>query len=149
MLIHRSEIFSITKPGIGESVLYVKDEALGDWLSIEEMRVFIAGEQDASRNFNTKPTFWTGVGLGAIGSYASQGGLITMFATPVAYTTFQLAPNIKIRESTMRHSGYKHNEIYALGYERTARPKKVLAALKGSALGMVVGYLAYLIAPVN
>lgn len=147
--IHRSEIFSITKAGYEESILYVQDKELGDWLTVEEMEVFIAGEQDADRNYNVKPTFWVGFGLGAAGSYASQGGLFTTFATPLAYTTFQLAPNIRIRENTMRSLSYQYNEVYALGYERVARPKRLISALKGSAMGMVAGYLLYLIAPLE
>jgi hypothetical protein len=145
--IHRSEIFSVTKAEIGESILYEKDDLLGDWLTIEEMQVYIAGEQDATRNYDVESTFWVGVRLGAIASYGAQGGLISSIGTPLLYTSFHLAPKIRIRGSTMRHPGYKYNEIYALGYERTARPKKIMAALKGSCLGMVIGYLSYLAVP--
>ena len=51
ILIENERIFSISN-NKGESVMYVLDSASGKEFSIEEMRYFIHGEQDAEKAFN-------------------------------------------------------------------------------------------------
>ena len=68
-------------------------------------------------------------------------------AFPVVYTVFQLLPYIKIKEGTISNLDNKHNEVYALGYERVARTRKIVSALAGSAMGMFGGILYYFVAP--
>lgn len=142
--IHKSEVFSITFPE-GEWVLYAPDEVLGDDLTVDEMRIFIAGEQDARKGFKTWPTFTAGVVLGLAGAVFAEGGLIITILPPVAYTLLQLAPVIKIQGASISNPDYLDNDIYAMGYERVARPKKLIAGLKGSALGMGLGIITYFI----
>ncbi|NNE55703.1 MAG: hypothetical protein HKN32_06760 [Flavobacteriales bacterium] len=146
---HRSEIFSITKSGEEELVYYTQDEVLGDWLTVDDMRIFIAGEQDARENYEVQWIVWTGAAAGAIGAYASQGGLMGTLAAPVGFTALQLLPNIRIKEETMSNIRYQYNDVYALGYERVARSKRVVAALKSSGIGMVVGVVSWLIFPIE
>ena len=146
---HRSDIFSITRAGQEEQVLYAKDEALGDWLTVEEMRIFIAGEQDAQNNYDVKWITIGGVGTGAILAYAAQGGLMVTIAGPVLYTIAQLIPVIRIEEETMSDLSNQYNEVYALGYERVARSKRVVAGLKSSAIGMLAGIVTWILVPLT
>lgn len=145
--LHKSEIFSVIKNGGAEEVYYAQDDILGDWMSEAEMRIFLAGEQDARNGYDDKPTVYVGMALGAGGAYLAQGGLITTLIVPIAYTLVQMAPVIRIREETITDIRHQYDEIYALGYERVARPKKIVGALKGSATGMVVGVVLFLIFP--
>lgn len=143
--LHKSEIFSITF-STGEWVLYAPDPALGDDLTVDEMRVFIAGEQDARRGFKVWPTVAVGVAIGLAGAILADGGLLLTILPPLAYTAFQFVPVIKIQGASISNPEYKFNETYALGYERVARPKKLIGAFQGSGLGMIAGILTYFVA---
>ena len=143
----RSDVFSIQKEGQEEEIFYAKDEFIGDELSVQEMRLYIAGEQDALAGYDPRPTQYVGllVGMGA-GVY-SQGGIILPLAVPVGYTLLQTLPTIKIREETIQDPNHKFNEIYASGYESVARSKKILGGLKGSAVGVAAGMVFYALIP--
>ncbi len=140
--IHKSEVFSITF-NTGEWVLYAPDEMLGDDLLVDQMRIYIAGEQDARDLYNPLPTVLVGVVVGAGAAILASGGLILTILPPLAYAAAQFIPIMKIEEKTIRNPAHRFNEDYAAGYERVARSRKVLGGLKGSALGMVAGVAVY------
>jgi hypothetical protein len=143
--IHKNEVFSVTKSGEEEMILYTKNEFLGDVYSTEEMRYYLAGENDARSNFTAWPTFIVGFALcGTIG-FLGQDGFMTALFPPLLYTVAQLVPKIKIRESTMSHPDYKYNDMYADGYEPPARSRKLFRALEGSFAGSAAGVLAWLV----
>ncbi len=143
--LHKSDIFSITKIGQTEEVYYAKDELLGDWMTEDEMRIFMAGEQDARAYYNEKPTMIVGFAFGNLVSILATGGLIVTISGPLLYTLFHMIPVIKIKESAITNADHQYNEIYALGFERVARSRKIVAALKGSAAGMLTGLATYLL----
>lgn len=142
--IHKSEIFSVTFAE-GEWVLYAPDEIVGDDLTADEMRIYIAGEQDARANYN--PRLTTIVGTVVVGGVAflASGGLISTLVPPLAYAGLQFVPVMRIQEKTITNPQHRFNEIYALGYERVARSRKVLGGLKGGVAGMAIGVAAYYI----
>ena len=148
-VLHRSDVFSIQFEGKEEQVLYALDEVLGDWMTLEEMRVYMAGEQDARNNYKAKWAFFSGIPVGAATAFMAQGGLILTIGGPVLYTLAQLAPNIRIRENTITDPSHVYNEIYALGYERVARSQLVVQALKGSVIGMAAGIAGYFLFPLE
>ncbi|MBL7943021.1 MAG: hypothetical protein JNM00_09660 [Flavobacteriales bacterium] len=142
----KSELFSYTPAGKAEVVLYARDEAFGNIYSVDEMRVYMAGERDASENFTAVPTFIVGiVACGAV-SYLGEGGVLTAIGPPLIYTGIQFIPKIKIRAKTMSDEGYKYNDVYADGYEPPARSRKAMAGLSGGAIGAAAGALVYMIA---
>ena len=147
--VHRSDVFSIQFEGKEEQVLYALDEVLGDWMTLDEMRVYMAGEQDARNNYKAKWAFFSGIPVGAATAFIAQGGLILTIGGPVLYTLAQLAPNIRIRENTITDPSHVYNEIYALGYERVARSQLVVQALKGSVIGMAAGIAGYFLFPLE
>lgn len=135
---HVSEVFSVTRNGV-DSVLYVQDPMLGDDFSEQEMRIFIAGQQDARNNYKSWPTFAVGAAAGAGVAILAAGAFMATLAVPVVYPVAQLLPVIKIQESTISDPNHRYNEIYASGYERVARSRKVIAGLKGAAIGTLIG----------
>ncbi|MGF1564965.1 MAG: hypothetical protein ACFCUH_06335 [Flavobacteriales bacterium] len=142
--LHKSEVFSVQFPE-GEWVLYAPDRLLGDDITADEMRIFIAAQRDARENFKVWPTVVTGVVVcGAVAVLAS-GGLFLTILPPLAYAGVQFIPVIRIRENTISNPSYRYNEVYAEGYGRVARSRKVLGGLKGGAIGMVLGTAAYFI----
>lgn len=147
--VHRSEIFSIQKGNEPEQIFYALDDVLGDWMTVDEMRIYMAGEQDARNFYKARLAFFIGIPLAAGSAYLAQGGLILTLGGPVLYSILQLAPTIRIRENTITNPLHQYNEIYALGYERVARSRQVVQALKGSAIGMAVGVAGYFIFPLD
>jgi hypothetical protein len=137
--LHKSDVFSVKKAGQQEFILYAQDELLGDIYSIDEMRFYLAGENDARENYSAWPTFAVGFALCAGISLWGGDGYITAVGPPILYTMVQLAPKIKIREKTMSRPEYKYNDIYADGYEPPARSRKLFRALGGSFAGSATG----------
>ncbi len=142
--LHKSEVFSVQFPE-GEWVLYAPDLLLGDDITADEMRIYIAAQRDARDNFKVWPTVLGGVVVCGTVAFLASGGLFLTLLTPLAYAAAQFIPVIRIRENTISNPSHRYNEVYAEGYGRVARSRKVLGGLKGGALGMVIGTAAYFI----
>jgi len=143
--IHKNDVFSATRGGESERILYMQDEMLGNIYSVDEMRYYLAGENDARQNFKAWPTFAVGFALCAGVSVWGGDGYITAVGPPILFTLLQLAPKIKIREKTMSHPEYKYNDIYADGYEPPARTRKLSRAMEGAFLGSATGVAYWLL----
>lgn len=143
--LHKNDVFSVKNGAGTEQVLYMQDEVLGDIYSVDEMRYYLAGENDARQNFSAWPTFAVGFALCAGISLWGGDGYITAVGPPVLYTILQLAPKIKIREKTMSRPEYKYNDMYADGYEPPARSRKLFRAMQGSFAGSAVGVAVWLL----
>jgi hypothetical protein len=143
--IHKNDVFSATRRGESERILYMQDEMLGNIYSVDEMRYYLAGENDARQNFKAWPTFAVGFALCAGVSVWGGDGYITAVGPPILYTLIQLVPKIKIREKTMSHPEYKYNDIYADGYEPPARTRKLSRAMEGAFLGSATGVAYWLL----
>jgi hypothetical protein len=147
--VHRSEVFSVIKEDGSEVVYYEPDQFLGEDLSPEEMRIYVAGARDARENYRPIWTVVGGVVFAGVISYLGQGGFILTIAPPIAYMLFQFIPYIKIKEETMSNLSYQYNDLYAAGYESVARGRKVLSGLKGGTLGSILGFLTQIIIPME
>jgi len=143
--IHKNDVFSVSMGGSGEEVYYLQDEMLGNIYSVDEMRFYLAGENDARQNFEAWPTFAVGFALCAGVSLWGGDGYMTAVGPPIMYTLIQLIPKIKIREKTMSHPEYKYNDIYADGYEPPARTRKLSRAMEGAFLGSATGVAYWLL----
>jgi hypothetical protein len=143
--IHKNDVFSVTRRGETEEILYLQDEMLGNIYSADEMRYYLAGENDARQNFDAWPTFAVGFAVCAGVSLWGGDGYITAVGPPILYTLLQLVPKIKIREKTMSHPEYKYNDIYADGYEPPARTRKLSRAMEGAFLGSATGVAYWLL----
>ncbi len=143
--IHKNDVFSVTKSGEAEYVLYTYNDFLGDVYTEDEMRFYLAGEKDAGENFTAWPTFIAGFVICGTIAFIGKDGVITAMAPPLIYTVAQLIPKIKIRASTMSSDSYKYNDIYADGYEPPARSRKLFRAMEGAFGGAATGILAWLV----
>jgi hypothetical protein len=143
--LHKNDVFSVKKAGQPEVILYAQDELFGDIYSVDEMRFYLAGENDARENYSAWPTFAVGFAVCAGISVWGGDGYITAVGPPILYTLLQLAPKIKIREKTMSRPEYKYNDIYADGYEPPARSRKLFRAMGGSFAGSATGVALWLL----
>lgn len=144
-LIENDRIFSITNAS-GESIMYVYDTILGNEFTIDEMRYFILGEQDAEKGFKAKGAFWGNMLLGA------AGGVTGSFLCPIppfAFTALSGLPRVKVKSSSVSNIDYIKHDTYIMGYERVARKKRKLGSLVGGGVGIGVGLGTYFILKAN
>ncbi len=145
LIIENDRIFSITNAN-GESVMYVYDTIIGNEFTIDEMRYFILGEQDAEKGFKAKGAFWGNMLLGA------AGGVTGSFLCPIppfAFTALSGVPRVKVRPSTVSNVDYIKHDTYIMGYERVARKKRKISSLVGGGIGMGVGLGTFFILKAN
>ena len=138
----REDVFSVTYPSGRESVYYAYDEPMGNVLQEVEMRAYVYGERDARAALAGKQWFYSGLAVGAISGYALRTSVVS-FAVPPIFALAANIPIIHIKERYIADKSYQYNENYALGFERYARRKNTIEALKGSAIGTVLGIIAY------
>ncbi|HEY8404523.1 MAG TPA: hypothetical protein VIK71_07920 [Flavobacteriales bacterium] len=143
--VHKSEVFSVKKQGEDELVLYAPNPMIGDIYAVEEMRFYMAGENDARNNYSAWPTFIAGFVLCGTISYLGEEGLLLSIVPPLVYTAAQLIPKIKIGEETISDMSYQYNDFYADGYEPPARTRKLIRALQGSYAGAAAGLAAFIL----
>jgi hypothetical protein len=137
-----AEVFSVQRAGEEEEFIYEKDSARGNTLARSEMRYFIHGEQDAMSGFRTPLTTIGGLAIGAAGGYFLEFSVFTV-TVPLVFTLGSTIPKVRIDRATVSDPAYLDREFYLKGYEREARNKRLLNALKSSAGGVVLGMALY------
>lgn len=135
IIIENDRIFSISNPQ-GESVMYAFDSLIGNEFTIDEMRYFIKGEQDAEKGFKARGAFWTNMALGAAGAVT---GSFLCPLPPFAFTALSGLPKVKIKHKTVSNMEYLTHDTYIMGYERVARKKRKTGSLLGGGIGIGVG----------
>lgn len=140
--IDREDVFSVTYPAGDEKVYYFFDEPLGNYLKEDQMRAFIYGERDARNAISGKGWFYAGLATGAIAGYALKTSVVSLAVPPLFALTAKI-PTVHIKERNIADKAYQYNDDYASGFESFARSKNTIEALKGSAIGTVLGIIAY------
>jgi hypothetical protein len=135
--IDKDNIFQITFGSSGKCVvLYIYDTLIGNDLTVDEARRFIAGEQDAERGYHAFGTsaaaFAVGAGSGIVGSFFA-------LAPPFAFAGFMSYKYVKIRHHSVKNIDNVHHDGYLYGYSMVARRKRTLRALLWGGIGVVVG----------
>lgn len=144
----RDEVFSIIKPDGTEELVYFYDEPLGNYMTEEEMRAFVYGERDARYGVTAKGWFYAGMGVGLAGGYLLETSVWSLAIPPVFMLSTKI-PVVKINDDHISDKSYRYNENYALGYESHKRSKSAIEALKGGAVGTVLGILAFIVVDNN
>jgi hypothetical protein len=144
LILDTYRVFAIKFGNGEEKVYYQQDSTKGNWFTLEEMRYFIYGEQDAMKGYKSPMTSILGVIAGAGAGFFAIESLI-LFGAPLVYTTGNIFPYIIIDRKTVRDEKLLEQETYVQGYERVARSKKIQNALKSSTVGLAIGIGAYLL----
>ena len=144
----REDVFSATYPSGREKVYYYYDEPLGNYLQESEMRAFVYGERDARIAKNGKGWFYAGIATGAITGYALRTSVVSLAVPPLFALTAKI-PTVHIKERYISDKSFQYNENYASGFESVTRSKNTIEALKGSAIGTVMGIIVYSIVDNN
>jgi len=132
-------VFSINGPNGEEKVIYYMDTVVGNYFTIDEMRFYIQGEQDASKYYRAMGTIAAGLpitaGLGFVLS-----GTVFSFAVPFVYLVSTGIPAYKINKNKISSSHLVTEPAYVLGYERTARNKRLFKSLFAGLVGTAIGF---------
>ena len=139
--IENDRIFSI-KNSKGEQIIYVYDTIIGNEFTIDEMRLFIKGEQDAEKGFKAPGALICNI---VIGAAAGVTGYFLCPIPPFAFIALSGLPKVRIRHSTVSNLEYLKQESYLNGYERVARKKRKINSLIGGGIGLGVGLGTYFI----
>lgn len=138
-------VFSINYDNGKEKIIYKYDSTTVNDRSIEELRNFIAGEQDALKGY--KPAF---AGLlpflisGAI-TFVMKGSFAIIVVPFLTYMAFVVLFRAGIDKHSVRDPKLLSNPDYIEGYKRIAKSKINRNALWGSIIGTGVGFGIYMI----
>lgn len=144
----RNEVFAVRHPNGTEKVYYYFSEEDGNYLSEPEVRSFIAGQGDARIAVAGKGWLWAGLGIGAATGYAARGSLLAL-AVPPLFALSTKIPVVQIPAPKISNLSYQHDPDYAAGFETQVRSRNIRQALKGSAMGTVLGLIAFAIVDNN
>lgn len=140
--IYKGDVFSTTREGEAETLLYAQDVDFGYELSVEDMRHYIYGQHDAREGYSAAPSMIAGFAVGVGSALYLESGFLPL-TIPIIYSLGMQIPYIRIKEKTISDLAYKGNPNYKDGYEKTARSKKMVRSLLGSAAGVLVGITIY------
>lgn len=135
LIIDNDKIFSI-KRDTSETIMYVYDSVPGDEFTVDEMRYFIRGEQDAQKGFKAKGSLYGNMALSA------GAGVTGSFLCPIVPFVFAALvgiPKVKIKKSSVRDLNDLNSASYLMGYQRVARKKRKINSLIGGGAGLIVG----------
>jgi hypothetical protein len=134
------DVFSVTDSTGKETVWYFHDPAFGNEMTVDEMRWFIKGEQDARLGY--RPT------VPVLGGFLLGAGLVigldlevnSLFIPPV-YAGLMAWPRVHVTPGSVRDPLMEGDDHYAAGYSVVGRPRRVVRSLWSTAAGVAVGLL--------
>jgi len=130
-----------------ESIVYEFDTLSGNFLKVQDMKMFVYGERDAHKTFKPRLTNTMGFAVGGAAGYLMQKENAFFYITiPFVYTIGTLVFPTKVKQNKLTDTRYLKEDEYLRGYERIARSKRTQGALKTSLLGMGVGFLIGVVA---
>lgn len=129
--------FSINRKNENEEIIYEFDPERGNIYEVDEMRIFIKGEQDAQAGFKSPLAIIAASIGGAAGGYLlGNGNFIGITALVAVPAIISIFPP-KVKEESVRNPKYLPLEPYRLGYKRVAKKKKYLSSLAACAISLV------------
>lgn len=164
-LLERYRIYSTIDSSNKETILYIRDSTVGNFMTQPEMKLFIDGERDAYKNFKTRGSNVTGfifaLGVSLTDTYKRQDTTslfasklffngffrdepsIVHFIPPFIYPILAGLPSISIRISDVTEKNNLLQQPYLEGFERVGKQKRRFGGLAYSAMGSAAGICLY------
>ena len=125
-----------------ESLVYEYDTLSGNFLKVEDMKMFVYGERDAYLTYRPIITNTFGFLIGgAAGYFMHKDDNFILISVPLIYTVSTLIFPTKVNQHHLKDTQYLKQDEYLRGYERIARSKRTQGSLKTTLIGMGVGFL--------
>lgn len=131
-------VFSVTDSLGREKVWYFMDTLFGNEYSIDQMRWYIKGEQDARKGYRPLWSMLGGfaVGAGAVLAFDLE---VTSLFIPPAYAGLMALPRVHVTRGSITDPLMEGDPFYATGYAQVGRTKRVLRGLYSTFAGVAVG----------
>lgn len=131
-------IFSVTDSLGRERIWYFHDTLFGNDLTVDQMRYYIKGEQDARAGYRP---IWPMVGGFVAGAGLTIGLNLEMnsLIVPPVYAAAMALPRVHVTPGSVRDPYMEGEDNYAYGYARTGRSKRVVRSLLSTFAGVAVG----------
>lgn len=144
-IIDKYRVFSFKEKG-NESIVYEYDTLSGNFLKVEDMKMFVYGERDAHASFKPHTANLFALGIGAAAGFMMQKDQSFVYLpVPLVYTTVTLLFPTKVNQKRLKDTQYIKEDEYLRGYERIARSKRTQTVLRNSVIGMATGFIVGLI----
>lgn len=141
-IIDKYRVFSYTKKNEKESIVYEYDTLSGNFLKVEDMKMFVYGERDAHEGFKPHVANSLALGIGGVAGFMMQKDQsIAYVPIPLVYTAITLVFPTKVNQKRLKDKQYLKEDEYLRGYERIARSRRTQTVLRNSVVGMAVGFL--------
>lgn len=137
-------VFSIQYADGNEKVIYKYDTLTANDRTEEEIRNFIAGEQDALQGYKGLNSAFIPLVISGAGAFVIKDNFLIIAVPFVTYMTYIALTRPRIIPSTVRDPKLLSSPDYVEGYKRIARSRKNRNALWGSILGAGMGLGAYI-----
>lgn len=131
-------VFSVTDSLGRERIWYFHDTIVGNDLTVDQMRWFINGEQDARAGYKPWLALLGGFVVGA-GATAGLDLEMNSLLLPPLYAGIMALPRVHVTFGSVRDPFMEGNEYYAMGYAKTGRTKRVVRSLITTAAGVAAG----------
>jgi hypothetical protein len=144
-------MFSYTNSEGEETILYKRDTLMGNFFSVNEMKMFVYGERDAYTNFKSTGWLIAGMGLGFTGvlidtydgttsaGFFQRDPSVFSIAVPFVVTIGSGLFKPKVRKEYAADVNFLGSEHYIEGFQKIAKVKKLKSALLGSVIGVTSG----------
>ncbi len=140
--IERDKVFSINSPGKEPQIVYVQDTLEGNWYTVEQMKDYIRGQQDAQKYYGKRANLagFTGFVVG-VGSAAT--GLLYGPFVALGYTSLFgfIKPSFKKRLGF--NPLMKDNPYYKEGFGTIAKRLSFRRTALGTAIGLAIGLITF------
>lgn len=131
-------VFSVTDTLGRERIWYFYDTVFGNDMTVDQMRWFIQGEQDARAGY--KP-IWP-----MVGGFLTGAGLtialdleVNSLLVPPLFGAAMTMPRVHVTKGSITDPLMEGDEHYAYGYAKAGRSKRVLRSLLTTAAGVAFG----------
>lgn len=131
-------VFSVTDSLGHERIWYFMDTIFGNDYTVDQMRWFIKGEQDARDGYRPIVPMLGGFLAGAGITVALDLEVMSLLLPP-AYAGFMALPRVHVTRGSIRDPLMEGDPYYATGYASVGRPKRVLRSLYATFAGVAVG----------
>lgn len=130
--VDRYRVFSLTGSDGKEQIMYEPDTAID--LPVEQMRIFIQGEQAAKLYYNKPGNVIGGIVSGVAGSYFTFYGL----PVPLLYATIsgRIAPKVRLPADAIYPE--QKTDAFREGYQRKAKDIKTKQTLISGLIGFAL-----------
>jgi hypothetical protein len=134
------DVFSVTDSLGRERIWYFHDTVFGNDLTVDQMRSFIKGQQDARDGYRPIWTTMGGFVFGA-GTVIAANLEMNSFFLPPIYAAAMTLPRVNVTRGSIRDPYMEGDMDYAYGYARVGRTKRVVRGLLSTFAGIGAGLL--------